>query len=155
MVAARLNQDVEHVTVLIHCPPEIVLLATDSNKDFVQVPAIAETALTALQRSDIAGTELPTPDSNRFIRDDDSAFGEKILDISKAQAETMINPDGVADDFWREPMPVIARPAVLHWNKSFSFLSKLTMPSHAVDREEDRPAEVRREGDRWGEDWAG
>src|SRR5580765_6856215 len=27
-------------------------------------------------------------DSNRFIRDDDSAFGEKILDISEAQAET-------------------------------------------------------------------
>ncbi len=114
LVAARLNQDVEHVAVLIDRPPEVVLLAIDSNKDFVQVPAIAETALTALQISDIARTELPTPDSNGFIRDDDSALGQKILDISKAQAETMINPDGVADDFWREPMSVIARPAVLH-----------------------------------------
>jgi hypothetical protein len=46
--------------------------------------------------------------------DNDSAFGEKILDISEAQAETMVNPDGVADDFWREPMAIIARPATFH-----------------------------------------
>jgi transcriptional regulator with XRE-family HTH domain len=57
---------------------------------------------------------LLTPDSNRFIRDDNSAFGEKILDISEAQAEAMINPHGIADDLWRETMTVIARPAVFH-----------------------------------------
>jgi hypothetical protein len=39
---------------------------------------------------------------------------QKILDISEAQAETMVNPDGVADDFWREPMAIIARPATFH-----------------------------------------
>src|SRR4051812_8043507 len=32
------------------------------------------------------------------------------------------------------------------------FVSQL---GHAVDREEDRPAAVRREGDHWGEGWAG
>jgi hypothetical protein len=26
----------------------------------------------------------------------------------------MVNPDGIADDFWRETMTVIARPVVLH-----------------------------------------
>ena len=98
----RLYQDVDHVAVLIHGTPEILLSAVDSNEDFVQVPNIAEAALTPLQFSDIVRTELPTPDSNRFIRDDDSPFGEKILDISEAQAETMVNPDGIADDFWKE-----------------------------------------------------
>src|ERR1700686_4800426 len=83
---------------------EILLLAVDSNEDFVQVPNIAKAALTPLQFSGIVRTELPTPDSNRFIRDDDSPFGEKILDISEAQAETMVNPDGITDDFWRETM---------------------------------------------------
>jgi hypothetical protein len=48
------------------------------------------------------------------MRDDDSAFGEKILDISETQEETMVSPDGIADDFWRETMTVIARPVVLH-----------------------------------------
>jgi hypothetical protein len=53
-----------------------------------------------------SGTVLLTPESNRLIRDDDSAFGEKILDISEAPAETMVNPDGIADDFWRETITV-------------------------------------------------
>jgi hypothetical protein len=99
---------------LIHGTPEILLLAVDSNEDFVQVPNIAKAPLTPLQFSGIVRTELPTPDSNRFVRDDDSPFGEKILDISEAQAETMVNPDGITDDFWRETMTVIARPVVLH-----------------------------------------
>ena len=114
MIAARLNQNVDHIAVLIHGPPEIVLLSIDSNKDFVQVSNIAEPALTPLQFSGIFRTELLTPDSNRFIRDDDSAFGEKIFDIPEAQAETMVNPDGIADDFRREPMAVIQRPAAFH-----------------------------------------
>ena len=110
----RLYQDVDHVAVLIHGTPEILLLAVDSNEDFVQVPNIAEAALTPLQFSGIISTELLAPESNRFLRDDDSAFGEKILDISEAQAETMVNPDGIADDFWRETMTVIAIPVLLH-----------------------------------------
>jgi hypothetical protein len=91
LIAARLNQDVDHVAILIHGPPEVMLLSIDSNKDFVQMPSVAEAALAALQISGIARTELLTPDSDRFIRDDDSAFGKKFLDISKAHAETTIN----------------------------------------------------------------
>ena len=102
------------VTVLIHGTPQVLLLAVDSNEDLVQVPNTAEAALTPLQFSGIVRTELLTPDSNRFIRDDDSAFGEKILDISEAQTETMVDPDSIADDFCRETMTVITRPAVLH-----------------------------------------
>lgn len=85
LITVRLYQDVDHVAVLIHGTPEILLLAVDSNEDFVQVPNIAEAALMPLQFSDIVRTELLTPESNRFIRDDDSAFGEKILDIPKTQ----------------------------------------------------------------------
>jgi hypothetical protein len=101
-ITARLNQNVDHVAVLIHGTPQILLLAVDSNEDFVQVPNIAEAALTPLQSSGIVRTELLTPESNRFIKDDDSTFSEKILDISEAQAEMMVNPDGIADDFWRK-----------------------------------------------------
>jgi hypothetical protein len=114
LITARLNQDVDHVAVLVHGTPEILLLAIDPNEDFVQVPNISEAALTPLQFSGIVRTELLTPESNRFIRDDDSAFGQKILNISEAQAETMVNPDGIANDFWSETMTVIARPVVLH-----------------------------------------
>jgi hypothetical protein len=114
LIAAGLNQDVDHIAVLIHRPPEIVLLSVDSNKNFVQMPGVAEATLTLLQISGIARTELLTPDSNRFIRDDDSAFGEKIFDISETQAETIVNPDHIADDFRREPMTIIPRPVAFH-----------------------------------------
>lgn len=113
LIAAWLNQDVNHVTVLIHRPPEILLLAVDSNEDFVQVPAVAEAALMALQTTGIARTELRlTPDSNPFIRHGDSAFGEKILDISETQTETMIDPDGIADNPWRDPPLELATRAI-------------------------------------------
>ena len=75
LIAARLNQDVDHVAVLIHCTPQILLSAANSNEDFVQVPSIAKAALTPLQFSGILRTKLLTPEPNRFIRDDDSAFG--------------------------------------------------------------------------------
>src|SRR5438309_10635321 len=56
---------------------------------------------------------------------DHSALGSTAL--SEAQAETMVNPDGVVDDFWREPMAVIARPATFH-RTSLQFPPKLTIP---------------------------
>jgi hypothetical protein len=89
-------------------------LPFDPNENFVQVPALAQATLTPLQSSSVARAELLTPDSNRFIGDDDPAFGEKIFDISEAQGETMVNPDRVVDDFWRKPMAVIPRPAAFH-----------------------------------------
>src|SRR4051794_11088995 len=65
VIAARLNQDVDHIAVLIHRPPQIVLLSIDSNKNFVQMPSVAEATLTPLQTSGTASVELLTPDSNR------------------------------------------------------------------------------------------
>jgi hypothetical protein len=49
LIPARLNQDVDHIAVLIHGTPQIFLLAVDPHEDFVQVPNIAEEALTAPQ----------------------------------------------------------------------------------------------------------
>ena len=93
---------------------------------------IAETTLTPSQILSIVGTELLAPDSNGFIRSDDSMFVQKILDIAEAHAEAMINPDSVADDFRREPMAVTAILVSLH-RISFSVLRpKLTMLSASI-----------------------
>ena len=35
------------------------------------------------------------------MTDDDAAFGEEILDIPEADAEPMVEPDGVSDDLAR------------------------------------------------------
>ena len=134
LITARLNQDVDDVAVLIHRTPEILLLAVDSNEDFVQVPNIAKPALTPLQFSGIVRTELLAPEPNRLIRDGDSPFGEKILDIAEAQAETMVSPDGVTDDFRRETVTVIRATDRSSSDQSFISSPNLTMPIQGLSK---------------------
>jgi hypothetical protein len=78
---------------LIDCAPEKLQLAVDSKEDLVQMPVVAEPALSSLQLAAIICAELLTPPPNRFIGYDDAAFRQKILDISEAKAETMVGPD--------------------------------------------------------------
>jgi hypothetical protein len=42
LIAMRLDQDVDHVAVLIHGAPDVILLAIDSNEDFIQIPVMAQ-----------------------------------------------------------------------------------------------------------------
>jgi hypothetical protein len=49
LIPMRLNQNVDHVAVLIHGTPQILLLAVDSNKDLIQMPLIAQSSLASLQ----------------------------------------------------------------------------------------------------------
>lgn len=79
----RLDQNVDHVAVLIHGAPQMPLLAVDSNEDLIQVPVVTQSSLSPLQFPSIIETELLTPLSDRLIGDDDSTFGEKILDTRK------------------------------------------------------------------------
>ena len=61
MITARLNQYINDVSVLIDRTPEILLLALNRHKHFVQIPNIAEVALPPLQPPSVAGTELAAP----------------------------------------------------------------------------------------------
>src|SRR5262245_38025631 len=78
------------------------------------MPAIAETPLPLPKTSCIVSSEFQTPTSNRFVRDNDATFGKKIFHVSKTHAKAMVDPHGVADDFWWEPMAVVAGSGALH-----------------------------------------
>jgi hypothetical protein len=39
LIPSRLHQNVNHLAILIHSSPKILLLAVDTNEDFVQMPA--------------------------------------------------------------------------------------------------------------------
>ena len=104
-VPTGLDEKVNQVTVLVHGAPQILALIVDRDEDFVQKPRISESTLTSLQPPGVIGAELPAPLPNSFVRHDDAAFGQQILDIPEAQAASVIQPDGVADDFRRKAMP--------------------------------------------------
>ena len=88
----RLQQDFDHITILIYGTPEIVFLTVNSHEEFVDMPSIAETPLSLLETSGVVGPELPAPSSDGFIRNDDATFGEKIFHVTEAHAEAMDRP---------------------------------------------------------------
>jgi hypothetical protein len=113
LITTRLNQYVDHVSVLIDCSPQVVLLAVDSHEDFIQMPDIAKATLSPLEFPRIGRTELLTPMSNGFIGDDDSALSE-IFDVAETHTEMVIKPDGMTDDLRRKSVSVIAGSFALH-----------------------------------------
>ena len=60
------------------------------------------------------GDSVVTVLSNRFIRNGDATLGEPILRVAKAHAESMVEPDRVADDFrWKSISAVPRRVAFI------------------------------------------
>ena len=49
LITMRLDQNVDHIAVLIHGAPQILLLAVDSNEDLIQVPVVTQPSLSSLQ----------------------------------------------------------------------------------------------------------
>jgi hypothetical protein len=46
---------------------------------------------------------------NRFARYIDSTLGQQIFDVAITEAEAVVQPDSVADDFAGKPMSMIKR----------------------------------------------
>ena len=84
LMAARLQQNIDDITILIHGTPKIMLLPVDPDEEFVQIPGITEAALFLLKTSGIVGSEFPAPLPDGFVRNKDSAFGQKIFNITEA-----------------------------------------------------------------------
>ena len=107
-IAVRLEQDVDHIAVLVDGAPEVAPLTPDGHEEFVQVPRAAQTTLSPLEPTGIRGTELLAPLSDGLVGNNNSPLCQEILDISEAQTEAVVEPDGVADDLRRESLPVTA-----------------------------------------------
>ncbi len=98
-VAPGLDEDIDHIAVLIDRTPEILPLAVGRDEDFVQKPRLPDATLTSFQCPRLLWTEFQTPLSNGFVGNDAPAFGEQIFHIAETQGEPSVVPEGVADDF--------------------------------------------------------
>ena len=107
-ISMFLNEDVDHIPILVHGPPEIVPLALDVHEDFIQVPHVSQTTLATSKHPRVLRSELPTPLPDGLVGDDDSALRQEFLDVAEAQGESMVQPNAVADDFAREPVAAVA-----------------------------------------------
>ena len=107
LIAAWLQENIYHVSVLVDGAPEILPLTLDCYEEFVQVPDVAQATLPVPKYTDVFGTELSAALSNGLVRDYDPALCQQILNISEAQAESVVEPNGMADDIRRKSMSVI------------------------------------------------
>ena len=69
---------------------------------------------TAIPGPGILGAELPAPVVDALVGDGDSALRQEIIDVSEAQAEPVVQPDGVADDLGWEPVAAVAGWGAIH-----------------------------------------
>ena len=51
--------------------------------------------------------ELAAPEADRLVADTNPTLGEQVFDVTMAQVEAEVQPDGVADDFRWEAMTAV------------------------------------------------
>jgi hypothetical protein len=99
---------INHLPILVNCPPQIVLFTIDLYDDLIDVEGIAIAAMVSLQTPGIFGAKLGAPKSDCLVTDSDAALRKQILNIAVAEVESVVEPDCLADDIWRESVPFVS-----------------------------------------------
>jgi hypothetical protein len=107
-IATFLDEENDHVTVLVDGPQELVPHSSYLHEDLVQVPDVALSALATSEDSAARGPELPTPLLVGLVGDEDSTLRQELLDIARAQTESVLQPNGMTVDFRWEAVAMIA-----------------------------------------------
>ena len=140
-VSAGLDEDVEHVALLVDGAPEIVLLAVDANVHLVEVPFIAGSRSAAAQPGDVGVPEFVAPLPDGLVGDDNAALQHQLLDLAEAEREAVVQPDAMADDLRWVPNPLYDTSALV----TTRILPALTTPARV-----DSAVSVRGVRGRWG-----
>jgi hypothetical protein len=106
-IVPGLNEDVEHNAILIDGTPEIALHASDSDEDLVHVPLVPWPRPAAAQAVSETRAEFLAPASYRLVGDHDAGLSQEQLNVPQAEAEHVVEPDGVADDLGWEPIAAV------------------------------------------------
>ena len=70
-ITPRLDDFVEHIAVLIHRPPQPVLLARDRDHDLIEVPDVATAWRLTPETARVRRPELQRPSADGVVRDND------------------------------------------------------------------------------------
>ena len=106
-IPAVLNIHIDHIPVLIDGPQQIAQIASDPDKDLVDVEPVSEPRVLAPQAPSKLRSELDAPEADRFVADRNPPFRQQAFYISMAQRKSMIQPDGMADDVGWETVALV------------------------------------------------
>jgi hypothetical protein len=83
------------------------LHAVHADENLIQIPGIAGSGPPAAQSHGEFKAQLGPPAADTFASDHDTAFGQVELDITETEAEEMIQPHGMTDNFRRKAMAAL------------------------------------------------
>ena len=85
-----------------------------TGEDFIDIEGVAVASVFSLQSAGINSSKLDAPEPDRFAADIDASFSKKIFNVSVAEVESIIEPDGVGDDIgWESVTLIRIHPAIL------------------------------------------
>ena len=87
-----------------------------TGEDLIDEKRVTVASMLALQSPGVHGSKLDTPESDSLVTDSDTSLSKKVFYITVAQIESIVEPDGIADDIGWEPVtfvdihgPILAR----------------------------------------------
>ena len=107
-IPVRWHEDVQDVTVLVDGAPQILLATLDRDKHLVEMPGISHPTAPPPPLPGVDRTEPLAPLPNRLVGDRHASLCQEIFSIAEAEAESIVEPDRVADDVGWESISVIA-----------------------------------------------
>ena len=99
--------------MLINGSPEIVQFAADADEHLIEKPFVSGLWPAPLERLGVGPSEAQAPRADALVADHDTARGQDQLDFPQAQAEAVIQPDRLIDDFGRKAEATVRVGVVL------------------------------------------
>ena len=102
-----MDKDIQRNAILIDSTLEIMLHALDLDENLIKMPLISGPWPTTSQTIGKIRTELLAPALYRLVGDIDATLSQDQLNIPQAEAERVVQPDGMADDLGGEPTTIV------------------------------------------------
>ena len=105
-VTPALDQDVQDLAFVINRAPQVHSLSADAAYHLVQMPARRRSPPPLLQSPGDQRAELDRPAPDRLVANVDAACRQELLDVTKTEAETEVQPHRLPDHICREAVAV-------------------------------------------------
>src|SRR5437763_12901235 len=128
-VASALYEDIQHVAVLIHRSPQVMLLTSNRENHLIHIPLVATTRAATAQFIGRGLTKCEAPLSHRFISDDDTALGQNFLNITETEREAEIQPHSVTDNLGWETKPFVVGGSGVCFHEAILAHCSVMLPS--------------------------
>src|ERR1700674_988864 len=107
LIPPRLHQNIEHLAVLVDGAPQVLQLAVDAKKNFIEMPPVAESAAAGTNPLGVHSAKLQAPLAHALIADCDATLRHHFFDVSVAECKSKIKPSAMTDNYGRKAVAAV------------------------------------------------